>query len=84
MVVPLLRSLESDSGLLQEVVLHDAAFDMPGRVKAHLHELSKSTRVVISNCLSIACGSIKAQMITDIALTTFAMVIGGKSLQCIL
>ena len=41
MVIPLLGSLEGDARLFEEVVLHHTTLDMPGGVKANLHELPK-------------------------------------------
>lgn len=54
-VVPLLFALEGDPGLLQEVVLHNAALDL-GAGEADLHELAKAAGVVIADGFSIACG----------------------------
>lgn len=52
-VVPLVRRLECDAGLFQEVVLDNTALDLVGRVKTDLHELAKPTGVVITHRLSI-------------------------------
>lgn len=54
-VVPLLGALEGDAGLLEEVVLHHASLDVPRVVKAHLHELTEPTRVVIPHRLGVTC-----------------------------
>lgn len=54
MIVPLSRTLEGDAGLLQQVVLDDTALDHPTVVEAYLHELAKTTGIVISHCFCIA------------------------------
>ena len=54
MVVPLLLRLRGDPGLLQEVVLDDAALDLVLGVEAHLHEAAETGGVVIADRLGIA------------------------------
>jgi hypothetical protein len=53
MVVPLIRWLERNSWLFEQVVLNNTAPNLPTRVKADLHELPESTRIIVPHRLGI-------------------------------
>ena len=55
MVVPLFRRLRCYPGLLQKVILDEAALDLVLGVEADLHEPAEAGRVVVPNSLCITC-----------------------------
>ena len=57
-VVPLLRRLGGDSGLLEQIVLNETSLDLELGVETDLHETSETRRVVVANCLRITCNQI--------------------------
>ena len=62
-VVALVGRLEGDAWLLQQVVLHDAPFDLVA-MEAHLHELAEAARVVVAHRLGVACTKDKINLKT--------------------
>ena len=48
-VVPLLGGLSGDAGLLEEVVLDDAALDLELGVEADLHEAAEAGGIVVAD-----------------------------------
>lgn len=54
-VVPLASTLKRYSGLFQQVILNYASFYHPFTVETHLHELAKTTGIVVTRSLRVSC-----------------------------